>query len=105
MKLLLAYLKQYKWIVILALVLASVNIGFSLLDPYITGLIVDRFIERKDALNRSEFVWGVLGLVGLGVAAAMGSTIASDIAGKKSMENTIAEKVAEEVANYMKKED
>lgn len=79
MKLLLAYLKAYKWVVILALVLASLNIGFSLLDPYITGLIVDRFIERKDALSRSEFVWGVLGLVGLSVAAAMGSRIAKNL--------------------------
>jgi ATP-binding cassette subfamily B protein len=79
MKLLIDYLKAYKWIVALALVLASLNIGFSLIDPYITGLIVDRFIERKDALNRSEFIWGVLGLVGLGVAAAMGSRIAKNL--------------------------
>ena len=79
MKLLIDYLKAYKWIVALALVLASLNIGFSLIDPYITGLIVDRFIERKDTLNRSEFIWGVLGLVGLGVAAAMGSRIAKNL--------------------------
>jgi len=79
MNLLLSYLKRHKWIVILALFLASINIGFSLIDPYITGLIVDRFIERKDAMSRSEFVWGVLGLVGLGVAAAMGSRIAKNL--------------------------
>ena len=78
MNLLIEYLKNYKWIVVLALVLAAVNIGFSLLDPYITGRIVDRFIERKDVLERSEFIWGVLGLVGLGVGAAMVSRIAKN---------------------------
>ncbi|MGY0039723.1 hypothetical protein [Pedobacter sp. NJ-S-72] len=71
MNLLVQYLKNYKWIVCLALVLAAINIGFSLLDPYITGRIVDRFIEKKDVLSRDQFVWGVLGLIGLGVGAAM----------------------------------
>ncbi|KEQ31468.1 ABC transporter ATP-binding protein [Pedobacter antarcticus] len=78
MNLLLQYLKNYKWIVAMALLLAAINIGFSLLDPYITGRIVDRFIEKKDVLERSEFVWGVLGLVGLGVGAAMVSRIAKN---------------------------
>ena len=64
--------------VVLALVLAAINIGFSLLDPYITGRIVDRFIERKADYTRNEFVWGVLGLVGLGVGAAMVSRIAKN---------------------------
>jgi len=78
MNLLISYLKRHKWVVVLALVLAAINIGFSLLDPYITGRIVDRFIERKDDYTRSEFVWGVLGLVGLGVGAAMVSRIAKN---------------------------
>ena len=37
MKILLHYLKPYKWLVVLALVLAAVNIGFSLVDPIIFG--------------------------------------------------------------------
>lgn len=78
MNLLIQYLKEYKWVVVLALFLAAVNIGFSLLDPYITGRIVDRFIEKKDALERSQYIWGVLGLVGLGVGAAMVSRIAKN---------------------------
>lgn len=44
MKVLLSYLKEYRWVVVLALVLAAFNIGFSLLDPFITGKIVDRYI-------------------------------------------------------------
>jgi len=65
-------------VVAAALLLAAINIGFSLLDPYITGRIVDRFIEKKDVLTRDAFVWGVLGLIGLGVGAAMVSRIAKN---------------------------
>ncbi|MCX2478619.1 ABC transporter ATP-binding protein [Pedobacter sp. MC2016-15] len=78
MNLLVQYLKNYKWVVCLALLLAAINIAFSLLDPYITGRIVDRFIEKKDVLNRSEFIYGVLGLVGMSVGAAMVSRIAKN---------------------------
>ncbi|MEJ5962159.1 ABC transporter ATP-binding protein [Pedobacter immunditicola] len=78
MNLLFTYLKRHQWVVVLALVLAAVNIGFSLLDPYIVGKIVDRFIERKDDYTRDEYIWGVLGLVGLGVGAAMVSRIAKN---------------------------
>ncbi|MET3112725.1 ATP-binding cassette subfamily B protein [Pedobacter sp. CG_S7] len=78
MNLLISYLKKHQWLVVLALVLAAINIGFSLLDPYITGKIVDRFIERKDELTKDEFVWGVLKLVGIGVGAAMVSRIAKN---------------------------
>ncbi|NQX43596.1 ATP-binding cassette, subfamily B [Pedobacter steynii] len=78
MKLLLQYLQQHKWVVALALLLAAINIGFSLLDPYITGRIVDEFIQKKDILERSAFVWGVLGLIGLSVGAAMVSRIAKN---------------------------
>ncbi|MXV50027.1 ATP-binding cassette domain-containing protein [Pedobacter sp. HMF7647] len=78
MNLLINYLKKYKWIVLLALVLAGFNMGFSLLDPYITGRIVDRFIEKRDVLERSQFVWGVLGFVGLAIGAAMVSRIAKN---------------------------
>lgn len=78
MNLLVQYLKNYKWVVGLALLLAAINIGFSLLDPYITGRIVDRFIEKKNLLNHHDFVWGVLGLVGMGVGAAMVSRIAKN---------------------------
>ncbi|RZK57552.1 MAG: ABC transporter ATP-binding protein [Pedobacter sp.] len=78
MNLLLQYLKTHKWVVVLALVLAAFNIGFSLMDPYFTGKIVDNFIEKKDILNRTQFVWGVLGLVGLAIGAAMVSRIAKN---------------------------
>ncbi|WP_316808565.1 ABC transporter ATP-binding protein [Pedobacter agri] len=78
MGLLLDYLKNHKWIVVLALLLAGLNIGFSLLDPYITGRILDRFINQKDKLTYSQYLWGSLGLIGLAIGAAMVSRIAKN---------------------------
>lgn len=91
MNLLVQYLIKHKWVVALALVLAAFNIGFSLMDPYITGRIVDNFIEKKDTLQRSQFVWGVLGLVGLAVGAAMVSRIAKNF--QDYFTNIIVQKV------------
>lgn len=41
MKILLKYLKPYKWLVILTLTLAAVNIGFSLVDPILLGKLIN----------------------------------------------------------------
>ena len=91
MKLLIEYLKAYRWTVVLALFLAALNIGFSLMDPFITGKIVDNFIEKKDSLGRDAFVWGVLGLVGLAIGAAMVSRIAKNL--QDYFTNIIVQKV------------
>jgi len=55
MKVLLSYLKEHRWVVALALVLAAFNIGFSLLDPFITGIIVDKYIVPTN-LSRDKVV-------------------------------------------------
>jgi len=78
MSLLLNYLKKHKWIVALALLLAAINIGFSLLDPYITGRILDRYINKKASMSRNEYLWGSIGLIGLAIGAAMVSRIAKN---------------------------
>ncbi len=62
----------------LALFLAAMNIGFSLMDPYITGRIVDQFIEKRTELSENAFKWGVLSWIGLSVSAAMISRIAKN---------------------------
>ena len=41
MKILLGYLKPYKWMVVLTLTLASINIGFSLIDPILLGKMIN----------------------------------------------------------------
>lgn len=79
MKILFTYLKNYKGLIALALLLAATSQVFSLLDPHITGKIVDNFIERRDAQTRDEFIKGILYLVGLAVGAAMVSRIAKNL--------------------------
>jgi ATP-binding cassette subfamily B protein len=79
MKILYSYLKNYTGLIAVALFLAATSQVFSLLDPHITGLIVDDFIEKKDVLPRPEFVSGILYLVGLTIGAAMVSRIAKNL--------------------------
>ncbi|GAB3911748.1 ABC transporter ATP-binding protein [Mucilaginibacter boryungensis] len=80
MKTLLSYLKNHRWVVLLALVLAALNIGFSLLDPMITGKIVDNYMMPKSGKYYTyEYrLHGSLILVGLAVGAAMVSRIAKN---------------------------
>jgi ATP-binding cassette, subfamily B, bacterial len=84
MKLLLQYLKPYKWLVILSLFLAAVNQCFSLLDPYFAGKLFDKFITHplsydvagKLPRTKAEFIWGTLGMLGILIGVAMVSRIA-----------------------------
>jgi len=43
MKILFTYLKPYKWLIALALLLATINQVFSMLDPYLFGRLIDKF--------------------------------------------------------------
>lgn len=91
MKLLLFYLKPYKWVILLALVLAAINQAFSMLDPVILGKVIDRFANHPHDVNasnnykdfhsagprsQSDYIWGVLRLLGMLVGVAMVSRIA-----------------------------
>jgi ATP-binding cassette subfamily B protein len=78
MKILLSYLKKHRWVVALALLMAALNIGFSLLDPYISGRIFDGFIEKRKILTYHGYSFGVLQWVGLAVGVAMVSRIAKN---------------------------
>lgn len=78
MKILLSYLSKHRWVVALALLMAAFNIGFSLLDPYITGRIVDVVIEKRDKLVYADYLSKVLTLVGYAIGVAMVSRIAKN---------------------------
>ncbi|MBI1342851.1 MAG: ATP-binding cassette domain-containing protein [Terrimonas sp.] len=104
MKILLHYLKPYKWLVALALFLAAINQVFSLLDPFFFGKMFDTYATHpfekgayviKDVMgesgkmikqkifepsgerrSQSEFIWGVMGMLGILISVAMISRIA-----------------------------
>lgn len=59
MKILLAYLKPYKWLVGLTLLLAAINMGFSLVDPILLGKLVNLAADHKaNGFTSGKFYWG-----------------------------------------------
>ncbi len=78
MKLLLEYLKPYRGMVALALGLAVVNQVFSLLDPLIFRIIIDRYATDVSAIPRVEYFRGVGLLILAFIGVAMVSRIAKN---------------------------
>ncbi len=90
MKILLKYLKPYNWLVIFTLLMASINIGFSLIDPILLGKLINlaNGHQGNDVPPGSHFNWnrffysfswnepGVFYLLILSVSVAMVSRIA-----------------------------
>lgn len=84
MKLLLQYLKPYKWLIVLAIALASINQVFSLFDPLLIGKVIDKFAnhphffdaEKTEPRSERQFINGILLYLGLLVGTAMVSRIA-----------------------------
>lgn len=91
MKILLTYLKPYKWLIALALLLAAINQVFSMLDPYFFGKLIDGFASHPKQTgyydktkvfhatgirSQKDFIWGVLGILGILISVAMISRIA-----------------------------
>ncbi|MCW3117400.1 MAG: transporter ATP-binding protein [Chitinophagaceae bacterium] len=100
MKILLKYLKPHKWLVVLTLVLACINIGFSLFDPIILGKLInlanthqslpvpqkqfnwhDYLFLRMDYVNKNgqkDHLYGVIWLLTASITVAMVSRIAKN---------------------------
>ncbi|MBP7477587.1 MAG: ABC transporter ATP-binding protein [Chitinophagales bacterium] len=76
MKLLFNYLKNYKGLIALALLLAALNQTFSLLDPFIFGKIIDRFASKPTIHQERAYIYGVGFLVLCAIGVAMVSRIA-----------------------------
>src|SRR6267378_7020802 len=76
MKILFEYLKQYRFLVVLILVLASINQIFSLLDPVIFRPVIDDYATRYTEYTTGQFFRGV----GLLLAAAVGVAFVSRVA-------------------------
>src|SRR5687767_8805650 len=78
MQLLYAYLRQYKSLIALALVLATVNQVFSLLDPLIFRYVIDEYATRFQEYSTGEFFRGVSLLLGAAVGVAFVSRVAKN---------------------------
>lgn len=82
MKILFEYLKPYKWLVLLALLLAGINQTFSLFDPMIFGKIIDKFANNphtnSDGVVRTEsdYINGIMFYLLLLIGTAMISRVA-----------------------------
>jgi ATP-binding cassette subfamily B protein len=78
MQLLLSYLRKHWGLVGLALLLATVNQVFSLLDPLIFRYIIDNYATRFHAYSTHQFVSGVSLLLGAAVGVAFVSRVAKN---------------------------
>src|ERR1700709_1865471 len=78
MKLLYRYLRNYTGLVALALVLATVNQVFSLLDPLIFRPVMDEYATRFQEYSTGEFFKGVSLLLGAAVGVAFVSRVAKN---------------------------
>ena len=100
MKILLHYLKPHKWLVTFVLILAAINIGFSLFDPIIFGKLInlanlhqinaapDQHFTRHDYLfiktdfinknGKKDHLYGVIWLLAASITVAMISRIAKN---------------------------
>ncbi|MBS4033991.1 MAG: ABC transporter ATP-binding protein [Ignavibacterium sp.] len=76
MKLLFSYLKNYWKLVLLALLLAAINQIFSLLDPWIFRIVIDKYATKFTQYTTEEFFRGV----GLLLLAAVGVAFVSRVA-------------------------
>ncbi|WP_159479669.1 ABC transporter ATP-binding protein [Chryseobacterium sp. 18068] len=56
MKILLNYLKPYKWLIIASLLLASINQVFSLFAPAITGNILDKLVNQPNHFDKEKLI-------------------------------------------------
>ncbi|HTN47493.1 MAG TPA: ABC transporter ATP-binding protein [Flavipsychrobacter sp.] len=78
MKLLYSYLKNYKGLIFVSLLLAAINQIFSLFDPMLAGKILDKFVNHPHEGGRSqqEFMSQVMIYLGALIGVAMVSRIA-----------------------------
>jgi ATP-binding cassette subfamily B protein len=78
MKLLWSYLRRYRGLLALALVLAAVNQIFSLLDPLIFRHVIDTYAMRFRQYTTRDFLSGVTLLLGAAVGVAFVSRVAKN---------------------------
>jgi ATP-binding cassette subfamily B protein len=88
MKLLFTYLKPYKWLIVIVLLLSSMSIIFSLIDPIIFGKIVNLAADYRSGsgnFTEHDFLYsmdkehpGVMYYILVVIAVAMGARLAKN---------------------------
>ncbi len=78
MKLLYSYLRNYWALVALALLLATINQVFSLLDPLIFRYVIDEYATKFQEYTTGEFFRGVSLLLGAAMGVAFVSRVAKN---------------------------
>jgi ATP-binding cassette subfamily B protein len=78
MRLLWNYLKKYRKILFGTLILATINQVFSLLDPQIFRIIVDKYVSRVGHISSHDFLKGVALLSLASIAVAFISRVAKN---------------------------
>src|SRR3954452_7295256 len=78
MTLLYAYLRNYRGLLALALVLATINQVFSLLDPLIFRHVIDDYATKSHAYTTDQFFKGVSLLLAAAVGVAFVSRVAKN---------------------------
>src|SRR6187431_173833 len=78
MSLLFGYLKNYRGLIALALLLAAINQIFSLLDPLIFRHVIDEYATRFKEYTTAEFFRGVSVLLAAAVGVAFVSRVAKN---------------------------
>ncbi|MFA5126378.1 MAG: ABC transporter ATP-binding protein [Patescibacteria group bacterium] len=91
MKLLWQYLFNYKKLLAYSLILAAINQLFSLLDPQIFRLMIDRYASRFGELSQQQFLLGITWLVLAYMGVALISRIAKNF--QDYYVNVIAQRV------------
>lgn len=76
MHILWTYLRPHSRLALLALMLAAISQVLALVDPIIFGKIIDGYAINPGDKTREELISGVLRLLGLAVAVAIGSRLA-----------------------------
>jgi ATP-binding cassette subfamily B protein len=78
MKLLYSYLKNYWKLILLSLLLAAINQVFSMLDPWIFRIVIDKYATKFDHYTTQQFIHGVMLLLAAAVGVAFVSRVAKN---------------------------
>ncbi|RYY49391.1 MAG: ABC transporter ATP-binding protein [Chitinophagaceae bacterium] len=76
MTLLWKYLRPYKWLALLSMLLALIAQALAFLDPVIFGKIIDGYALKPGSKTEEELVSGVLRLLALAIGVAVASKLA-----------------------------